>query len=38
MTRNLNIFNKRNDVRRPADNKPVDVKVSTVNIVRDLME
>lgn len=38
MVRNLNIFNKRNIARRPADNKPVDVKVSAANIVRDRME
>lgn len=29
-----NIFNKRNDVRRP-DNKPVDVNRCAMNIVRD---
>ena len=38
MTHNLNIFNKRNIARRPADNKPVDAKVSAANIVRDWME
>lgn len=38
MTRNLNIFNKRNNAGRPADNKPVDAKVSAANIVRDQVE
>lgn len=38
MTRNLNIFNKRNIAGRPADNKPVDAKVGAANIVRDQVE